>query len=339
MTAWADDALQGLEAAINDPAMASVIVAGLVLLIGSWCYFTTQCVTRWTQTKPWWPDAKPRQKQLLLNFLYAEELCTDKSIMEGWSYILTICIHHFFAGSLLLPVVFLGWTDAGSLGQLLFYIGILLELGFDAWDWCRATILCWCPKLFPCMCQVSVGFWFIAVVCHHTLGCLLILPMLLVYPYRPEFHRIASSLLMAAGFAYLTGAYKFTLNTSETSGWYSYKAIVVFQLVVIYYTRLWLWFIEAYSLLSFFNDEEAWIFWWGGLICSVLMSGFNMVLVVDCTQAAIKWLPRSMAEGDAEIAELEESKTATSFATLGNTLRNSFARRSGADKEDLVEMV
>lgn len=333
MSDWAADALQGLVAALNDPAAALVVIACLALLTGSFCYFTTQAFTRWTETQPWWPDAKPRQKQLLLNFLYAEELCTDESIMEGWSYILTICTHHFFAGCLLLPVVFMGWTGAGSLGQLLFYIGILLELGFDLWDWVRATILCWCPKFFPCMCEVSKGFWFIAVVCHHTLGCLLIYPMLLYYPYRPEFHRIASALLLAAGFAYLTGAYKFTLNTTEPSGWYRYKAVVVFQLVVIYYTRLWLWFTEAYSLLNFFSDEGASTFWWGALICSVLMSGFNMILVVDCTKAAVKWLPRSIAEGDAEIAEMEASKSATSLPAL----RKSFSKRSSA-KEELVQM-
>merc|ERR1712127_1115485 len=163
----------------------------------------------------------------------------------------------------------------------------------------------------------------IGVVCHHQLAIFMILPMLWHYPEIEPFHRIACSLMLAAGISYTTGAYKFTLNTSEPGGFCRYKAVVVIQLVTIYYTRLYLWFTETYKLLQIFSEPAprgSDAFFWGACIGCFLMSFFNMAMVGDATSAAIKWLPRKMPTAEEEKEELEKSKSNTSFAVIGRTM-------------------
>jgi len=323
---FADDANASLQVILQDPLSTIVLVLSLTVIIGIFCFLSYRFFEKWTIDKPWWPDAKPRQKQLLMNFTYPEETLTDAVILEGWAYVLVICIHHFVAGSLLVPPVIFGWEGAGPWGQLCFKIGCLLELAFDVWDAVRMFCLLTMPKIFTCMAPVPCFVFIIGVVCHHQLAIILVYPLLAYYPERQEFHRVACALLLAAGFSYATGAYKFTLNTTTRAGFVKYKIVVIMQLSIILYTRVWVWATETISLLNFFAAEKATTFWWGGLTGICLMSVFNLAVVSDGTSAAIKWLPKKMPTEEQEIQALEHSKSdlilpflAKSFSDLTGT--------------------
>lgn len=287
-------AVEAVQSILADVPAALALTAALVVIMGVLCLRCCTWLMRWTANQLWWPAAAPRQKQLMLNFGYAEEDCTTKAIVECWAYVLVACLHHFLAGCLLLPVCVAGWDGAGAVGQLLFYAGILLELAYDAFDSFRGIALRFFSDTFKFMEPVPWKPFIIMVVCHHQLAVIAILPMLMRYPHATEFHRMACSLLLAAAVSYASGAYKFTLDTSAPGGFMRYKAVVVFQLVVILYTRAWLWMRDAYSILARFNNDGTTVFFFGGFIAILLMSFFNLALIADATSAALKWLPQPM---------------------------------------------
>jgi len=252
---------------------------------------------------------------LMLNFGYAEDTITPEGVLETWSFILVASTHHTFCGLFTLPVLFFGWQGAGAGGQFGFFFGVLLDLGFDLYDFVRVTILTVCPSLCPCMTQAPWPFWFMTVI-HHSLSILLLLPLLRTYYEAWQFSWLVTALLLAAGIATFTGAYKFTLNTNEPGDFKRYKAVVVLQFVVIWVTRCLMWFPVSISFLMFLNEKGDTVVFWVGCVAVGLFSIFNLAMLNDCTLAAIKWLPRPVPTTEDDIVELERSKTATSFAIL-----------------------
>merc|ERR1712129_614044 len=130
----------------------------------------------------------------------------------------------------------------------------------------------------------------------------------------------------AAGIAYAFGSYKFTLDTSDPCNFRKYKAVVIVQFFTIWYTRAWLWFTSAYQLLRhFYNDdanENHMIFFWGGSVVVFTMSLFNLVMLIDCTTAAIKWLPRKAPASKEEKAALANTVAQSLAAQRGQTFGN-----------------
>lgn len=327
---FAAEAVEVIRGILTDAPSLALLLGTGTIIVGLFCYTGMQCIMRWTESKPWWPAAAPRQKALAMNFGYKEEEITDKANLEGWSYVLVIVIHHTFVGLLLLPLAVFGATS-GAVGMLLFYLGLLLEFCYDVWDSLKGTALCFCPGTFRCMEPMPMKMYIIMVICHHTPILVMALPLLIHYPHAAEFHRISCALILAAGIAFSTGSYKFTLDTSIPRDFMRYKMIVVFQLAVILYARMWLWFTEAYSMLDRFREDGANGFWWAGLTGILLLSIFNLAMVADAIQAAIKWLPQQRPLTEEGQKELEQSKSATSFALLPG----SFAQGKGPMKEDL----
>lgn len=335
---FAADAVVSIQLTLQDAPRTALLVVVIVTLMWLFTYSLTKVFMRWTETKEWWPAAAPRQAQLMRNFAFTEEALTDNAILEGWSAVLVICIHHGIAGAMLAPVTFWGWKD-NEWGQLLFFVGMLLELAFDVSDSISGTFRRFCPKLWSCQSPVPCLFWFITVCCHHQLATFMILPMLRYYSDFREFHRIACSLMLAAAFCYATGAYKFTLDTTTKADFYKYKVIVLLQFLVIIFTRVYVWFTEAASLISRFNEEESWGFFYGSIVGCCLMTFFNLAMVSDCTSAAIKWLPRKMPTEEAAILDLERSKSNLSWAVLNGSFAepkgNQGTKKEGLNKSQI----
>jgi len=269
----------------------------------------------WVQRQSWWQGVIPFQKGMMSNFGYAEEDQVLDAVLETYAFTIVGCIHHCFFGLLTFPMLYYGWASAGPTFQLCFYIGCLGEMGFDLYDTFRTTILRWCPATCPCMTRVPNAFWIISIL-HHTasIGC--VLPLLKFYPDAWQFHWLASSLLFAAGFAQGTGAYKFSLNTNEPRDFKIYKSVVILQFLIIWGTRVFLWFYVAISLALFIQSEGDTTFFYVSIGVIVCFSCVNLAMVYDCTTAAIKWLPRSVPKTQEDRADLDRSKSATSFSLL-----------------------
>jgi len=309
------EALAWMREALQDPPQLVTFMAVNVLVNSIFFIGLNKVFGAWSKRQSWWARAGPLQAQQMGNFGYPEEAQTPDAILEAWSFVLVMSIHHTFCGFLTVPVLLQGWEGAGPTGQLCFYFGLLIEMGFDLYDVLKATFLRFCPATCPCLTPVPPVFWVLSI-CHHSLSVILVLPMLQNYASRWELHALACSLLFAAGIAAATGAYKFTLDTNTQGGFRAYKMVVIFQFVMIWYTRAILWFQASISLLMHFWAVGDFSFFWIGTTVVSIFSLFNMATVADATTAAIKWLPRPMPSTEEEKMVLEQSKSATSITLL-----------------------
>lgn len=233
-------------------------------------------------------------------------------VRDSYAFVCAILFAHFFSALPMLPVLVNGWDESSDVHKSMFVLGTLSDLGFDLYDATQMTYRTFFKHPLP----IPFDFWFVMVVLHHTTAMVLVLPMNLYYVHRAEFHQTAVSLLMAAVFCYGAGNYKFSLDIgNKRRDFFVYKCIVMFQLTIILYTRVWLWFPAASSFRNHLKEQNDMVFFYGASIMIGIFSLFNVILVVDGFKAAFKCIPKKFPE-----EELEKEKTV-------RTLR----RASGAD--------
>jgi len=236
----------------------------------------------------WWPNAFPNQKNTMVNFGFPKDMITEKRAAWAFVWIITMCITHMASALLMIPVVVLGWGGAGVAGQTLFILGTLSEVGFDIYDWLRLVSLIG-DQVYP----VPLKLFALLCGCHHTTVLSMVIPMNLKYAHLPEYHYIGFSLLFSAGVCYISGHYKFTVNAKTPTGLLTCKAIVTLQFVMNYISRLFIYFPAAYSALMTFHENKDSRFFYGGLVGMVGMGLYNVVVLVDATTAAAKWLAKT----------------------------------------------
>jgi len=143
-------------------------------------------------------------------------------------------------------------------------LGTLADLGFDIYDAVQLSIRAFAKNHSK---PIPIEFWVILVCMHHTTALLLVMPLNLHYVHRFEYHQTAVSLLYAASACYLAGAYKFTLNVYEKrKDFVLYKIIVLFQLAVLLYTRVYLWFPAAFGLRAHMKELNDTTFFYGATV-------------------------------------------------------------------------
>jgi len=277
------------------------------------CEIVLRFLMAWVKAKDWWPRAFPLQKALMMNFGYPESACSDEAILGTYSYVITLCTHHFMCGFMMLPVVCYGWEGAQAGGQACFVIGALMDVSVDVYDEFKMFVTTFLfepvgKKLFGGEQAGPVQFFVVLGVLHHPLAMTMTCPMVLYYSSLPSFHTIAIALLLAAGICFTTGSYKFTLDMTKTSDWYQFKFIVVLQTVTILYTRGYIWFVHAAAALAAFRSDGNMGFFYGGCCAATMMSLFNVVMILDAVSAAVKWIPRSMAERGTPTYDLQEEE-------------------------------
>jgi len=282
-----------------------VVVLSLAAVTGAVCELINIRVMKVVEKMPWWPSAQPLQKGLMMNFGFAEDTCTPEMMLEGFSFVLLICGHHFLMGMAMVPVVVRGWSGAGPTGQLLFLMAALGDVSFDVYDTIKKFLLTFFPSTFKSWGTCPLPFFIIMCLLHHPLAMLLVIPMNMKYSYMPEYHKIACSLLLAAGICFLSGQYKFTLDVKSKREFLQYKAIVLVQFVTIWYTRCLVWFPQLYYALSYFRAQGDTHFLVGGCVAGGLMSLFNVIMLLDSTTAALKWLPRPLPDTEETREELQ----------------------------------
>lgn len=284
-----------------------VLVLPLTVITALVCEKLNAAVIRYVEKRPWWPRARPLQKALCMNFGFPAEACTPPVLVEAFAFVVVFCGHHFLMGFMMLPVVCWGWSEAGTTFQLLLMMAALGDVALDLYDWIKKFLLTFFPNAFKSLggpCPLPA---FIVMCClHHPLAMTLVIPMNARYAHLPAYHKIAASLLLAAGICFLTGQYKFTLDMRNRGNFVQYKVIVVLQLATIWFTRGIVWFTQLYAALTYFYNQGDKSFFIGGCIGGGLMSLFNLIMIMDCSTAAIKWLPRPLPQDDEQHDELQD---------------------------------
>jgi len=275
---------------------------GVLLAAVFWMIFI-QAITgpliRWVKAAEWWSRALPNQKNVMVNFGYVEEDITEDSAAWAFVWIITMCITHVVSALLMFPVFAGGWTGVGPIGQFCFLCGVLSEVGFDVYDWLRNAALCF---LHPCSSFLGPKFpfktFFLICILHHTTVLALAVPMAIKYADMRTFHIIGFSLLFSAGVCYLSGQYKFTVDAQSKQGLYTCKAIVTFQFVMNWLTRVFIWLPACYHTLKNFHTLNDTGFFYGGCAGMLGMTLYNLVIAADATMAATKWWKKAYTGDD-----------------------------------------
>lgn len=282
-----------------------LLTVGTILV----CELLNKIFFAWIKGKDWWPRAETLQKALCMNFGYAPEECTEPAMRDSFSFVLVFCGHHFLCGFLTLPVLCFGWDEAGNIGQTMFLLGGVMDVALDIYDILKKSLQLFLPNVAAkyVIGTCPVAFYVVLCCLHHPLAIALVVPMNLVYPQLRAYHYIISSLLFAAGICFLSGQYKFTLDVTKRNDFYKFKAVVLLQLVTLVFTRGYVWYYYSwFVVLPYFYSRGDMPFFYGGVGASVLMSLFNLAMLNDSIQAAIKWLPRGPPESEEEQSELRE---------------------------------
>lgn len=244
----------------------------------------------------WWPRSMTLQASICRDSGYPESQLTSEMLADLFAFVLIVCAHHLAAGVMTIPVVVLGWAEAGPWGQLSFLLACLGDVSLALFDTLKKMAQMFMPsfaaRIFTGSCPLKI--FIIVCILHHPLAILMVVPMCAHYPSLPAFHYIACSLLFGAGICYLTGQYKYTLDTSSKAGLIQYKCIVVLQLVTIVLTRGIIWFTQTFSALTTFYDNGDMLLVAGSGAAAGLFSLFNLLMIADAAHAACKWLPKTL---------------------------------------------
>jgi len=247
----------------------------------------------------WWPRALPNQINIMVNFGYPKDETTEDHAVYGFVWIITMCITHIVSASLMVPVIIYGWSAAGAVGQLLFFLGTLSEVGFDVYDWSKTFLLTFAHSSFPNLGPPGPVKAFILIcILHHSTVLGLTFPMNLKYPSMTAYHWVAFSLLVSAGICYIAGQYKFTLDAKTRSGLATIKKIMILQFVFNWLSRVGIWFPAVFTVLQNLYGKGDMLYFAAGLVGGLGMSLYNLLVVADATTALLKWLPRA-ADGSA----------------------------------------
>mmetsp|Transcript_3913 Transcript_3913/g.8626 ORF Transcript_3913/g.8626 Transcript_3913/m.8626 type:complete len:335 (+) Transcript_3913:87-1091(+) len=252
----------------------------------------------------WWKRAMEPMKSMMVNFGYPREPTdkfpngiTESMARDSYAYLVAILFAHFFSAVPMIPVLMNGWEDSTDVQRSLFLLGSLSDVGFSIYDSCNITIRTFFKHNMP----TPLDYWFVMVPLHHTTSMLLSIPMNLYHVHRVEYHQTAVSLLMAAVLCYSAGCYKFSLDVAyKKRDLQLYKAIALYQLGVILYTRVYLWFPAAKSFRHYLREQNDMLFFYGASIMIGVLSLFNLILVVDGLKAVIKSFPKKFPETKSE---------------------------------------
>ena len=256
----------------------------------------------WLAKQPFWKGgAQDVQRKLLNNFGFPSEPTppkfpeglTESFVTESWSVALVYSFTHAVCVAPCMPVAIYGWEAVSAEWRTAFVLGALGDLGFTLYDELKTTWRALCWQSFQKMtgqAPVTMGFWCIMCVLHHPMSLCILFAMNAHYVWLPAYHRIVFSLLFAAAICVGLGQYKMTLDIKTRGGLLQFKICVIIPFFVMLWARGYVWATEAYSALKFFHDAGDDAFFYGALPLSLLMTLFNLVLIVDVTQSFVKYV-------------------------------------------------
>merc|ERR1712070_34639 len=272
------------------------VALGFTLFRSIFIEIARRRLQKWVNGASWWSRALPNQILVMRNFGYEEGSVSEDMALYGYVWVITMCITHVVSALLMLPVVVYGWSEAEETGRLCFFLGTLSEVGFDIYDFTKLVLLTFVPGPFPFLGPPSpcIKPFLLLGVFHHCTVLGMTIPMNLYYPSMAPYHRAAFALLFSAGVCYLTGQYKFTLDGKTSDGLQSIKRIVSIQFVMNWLARVIVWFPCVYDLLAAFHSAGDVGFFRGASLGSLGMSLYNVAVVMDATQAFVKWQRKSI---------------------------------------------
>ena len=301
---------------LTTPQNLVVVAVGMTVFWAFVMEASKKAIFNALPSQPWWSRAIAPTRSMMQNFGFPKEptdqfpkAVTDEMAQDFYAFLTTLCVQHFLSAVPMVPVVYYGWNDSPEVYKSLFVLGTLSDVGFDVYDAIKTTIRTFTNHRDP----IPIDFWVVIVAMHHTMALALVIPMDVYHVDRWEFHQAGVSLLMAAALCYGAGCYKFALDIKKYGNFLMYKFIMVFQLAVILYTRVYLWFPAAKSILLYFKESGDSNFYYGSCLMLTIFSLFNLLLVADGVKGVANWLPKAFPKTTEEKKSVETLRLRTSM--------------------------
>jgi hypothetical protein len=212
-------------------------------------------------------------------------------VVEMWPGSMTTGLQHIIGGIFSTPSVLGMAVYSASVRSSLACLGILVELGFEIQDTFRILY----QRLF--MAEAGKKKYPNIVVLifmfHHSLTCVMGLPMILNYRELPYLHRLCFDLQFAGGLMLVLPEFTRTLDVSKRNELKTFLVVSFFMLVLVVWTRLFDWFYIVYKLLQIFYADEKWTFLVVGTPVLLAFSVFNALFcVIPTWQRFFKFLKK-----------------------------------------------
>eukprot|EP00531_Pseudo-nitzschia_arenysensis_P008462 CAMPEP_0116128142 /NCGR_PEP_ID=MMETSP0329-20121206/7204_1 /TAXON_ID=697910 /ORGANISM="Pseudo-nitzschia arenysensis, Strain B593" /LENGTH=256 /DNA_ID=CAMNT_0003622265 /DNA_START=561 /DNA_END=1328 /DNA_ORIENTATION=- len=128
---------------------------------------------------------------------------------------------------------------------------------------------------------------------HHSLTCVMGLPVILSYRDLPEVHRLVFDLQFAGGFMILFGEITRTLDVTKKNDLRMFVFVSTLMLLLTLWTRLFDWFFLLCKILARFIADENWTYLITGSCMFALFSLFNIfACVIPTYQRFVKFMKK-----------------------------------------------
>ena len=128
---------------------------------------------------------------------------------------------------------------------------------------------------------------------HHSLTCVMGLPVILRYRDLPEVHRLVFNLQFAGGFMILFGEITRSLDVTKKNELRAFVFVSTLMLLLTLWTRLFDWFFLLYKILTRFIADENWTYLVTGSCMFALFSLFNIfACVIPTYQRFVKFMKK-----------------------------------------------
>lgn len=129
----------------------------------------------------------------------------------------------------------------------------------------------------------------IVLAIHHVIGQSMVIPMNIYYPDNACYHELIFLLLFAAGACLAIQNISYTLDISNLKGLILMFILSCIAWLILLYSRLFRFFYVVYKLLLIMYVDGAYGMIVGGTVGVILMSIFNILLILDSTKKVIKY--------------------------------------------------
>lgn len=215
----------------------------------------------------------------------------DAFMLGFWADLVLIAIQHLVGGLFAVPAALGLSYFSSNVRTSLACLGIMTEMGWEVQDLCtmyfyRIFMGKEGKKKYPNGLVILLSL-------HHSLTCVMGLPIILTYRDLPEVHRLVFNLQFAGGFSILFAEITRGLDVTKKNELRMFVFVSILMLLLTLWTRFLDWFFLVYKILARFVADENWTFLIVGTCMLALFSLFNMfACVIPAYKRFVKFMKK-----------------------------------------------
>lgn len=211
---------------------------------------------------------------------------------------------HGIGGSLCLPSALgFGYLFPTGIASAMACHGSLTEIGTEVEDMlCRVYAMIYGGEKGRNKSPASLWFF---LICHHSVACLLVIPMNVFYGHNSYYHEMSMWLQLAAFLAFMIQQYGYLLDIKTPGGLMEMKMSVAIAWVIMVWTRVVRYFWLCKILFDVLWEDQNWTVLYLSIVPFLGLTLCNVVFVMDASVKLVKFMPMQIKKhSDEEIKDL-----------------------------------